>query len=327
MLRGRMVALKLLLSFSHVEHDSPEHHELKLGVITVDQGENLDEADAWDDAISSLSTKWQGQDVHGLMAALNLVFGLSLRAFSRSPTSMALLLHFLVSVIVTAIIQTSILLLSPWAVNSPLYLPAEEYLLLPLVGHRRLFGAPGISQQDPFQTPMAHTGQHEAEGQPSLRHAEVEQVLFLRPLHAADEEMLKRFGQTETAKGQNQIRQHFRAFDSYNNGTVRMQFTESVRATFRSLKRIASSGALLPVVVAGNASPNSTTGSSSSSTGSVISGPPRATPSIDAQLNLELNATMPLPPPSSHINGIEVPPRRRQSRDGRTYSELREFES
>jgi len=125
---------------------------------------------------------------------------------------LAFLMYAVIALIVNAIVHTAIRLLDPWA-KSSLDLPAEEYLLLPLVGHRTLFAAHSYGSPDP----------------PSLIDS-----MFLRPLHRDDVEMLRKFGQTETGKGQRQIREHFRSLDSYN--TMRI----ALRTPILSLQRSAS---------------------------------------------------------------------------------------
>lgn len=131
-----------------------------------------------------------------------------------SSLVLAFLVYAVIALIVNAIVHTAIRLLDPWA-KSSLDLPAEEYLLLPLVGHRALFAAHSYESPDP----------------PSLADS-----MFLRPLHGDDVEMLRKFGQTETGKGQRQIREHFRSLDSYN--TMRIALRTPILSLQRSTSKM-----------------------------------------------------------------------------------------
>jgi len=62
-------------------------------------------------------------------------------------------LYFLISFVAHSLLWTSIELLNPWS-SGQLRLPADEYLLIPLVGHRKLLGA--AMKRDARKTAAEH---------------------------------------------------------------------------------------------------------------------------------------------------------------------------
>uniref|UniRef100_A0A7S2IZC7 Uncharacterized protein n=1 Tax=Haptolina brevifila TaxID=156173 RepID=A0A7S2IZC7_9EUKA len=102
-------------------------------------------------------------------------------------------LYMLISLIAQSLILVSIHLLDPWG-NDALDLPAEEYLLLPLAGHRKLFAAPAVDMDAPPQVSN----------------------LFLSEYAPEDSEMLSQFAFTASAQGKVMHQRNFRRLDRWN---------------------------------------------------------------------------------------------------------------
>jgi len=108
---------------------------------------------------------------------------------------LSFLLFALISLVAQSLILVSIQLLDPWGKDA-LDLPAEEYLLLPLAGHRKLFAAPAADADEQL--------------------ADVKESFFLSPWATADSEMLATFARTVTAQGKQLTQKNFRRLDRWN---------------------------------------------------------------------------------------------------------------